>query len=1492
MLDNTLVAIPNNRLELDINIFNKINVEEKANEFDFEKINNLIIYEDKKINQLKCLSEEYDMQNEEIQGQYLQLLQRKKFFPLKDQNLRNFSMVLSMQVFKNPNNFEFYDLKKNYKYEELSKFNEITVSNPNDIIDSNGYQENYKVNFNFNKLEIIQCFEEKNNYKNEKKRKINNSLLSRIKISDKEKLLKKFLKKNPIENKNKKYLVEELINNNLMYTGSNEVDSEAPKNINIKINFDNLKINKKLEDLITRKLTKENYVNVIDKLFANEKLVKEKILLWGKKSSNDNTDFEFMSMPEDKKKLYINSDKIDMKTFNSYFVSLFQNEKNINKYNNQNKIQANKNKFFSENDDFFSLEKLSPQIFENFSLPLEKIIEIIKGKRITNENINEIDENTLDKIKGLKELELKIDELTEINNFHLFSNLNKIYLGGNQLANLDFLNNLGKFYDQNCELKNSLEKNELHENKNNLVDSNIDNKFILEDLISNITKSPFEKLLELNFPQNNIKYLNKNLFENLINLRILNLEINPIGKIENLEKCRFLTTLNLAYNKIDQIENLEQLINLEKLLLNGNSIKKIENLSKLTKLKHLSLGLNKIKELDNIENEIFFVEELILYENKLKSIPENFSLPFLKSLYLNKNKIKQISNIFLPNLEELFLQENKILSITCDNKLINYCNKIRRIDLSHNKLENFAEIINFLSYCKNIQVINVNNNPFYVNLNKMLNLENALAKIFRNYKKSDYENIFNNKNSQINKNSNEIKDEKTINLALLNFQNIPNYSFHSKYEPKCINTPTDGTHSKNYHLKEEIEDLKDNEDSQNIIINQFLNFKKEKEFGFENAEKDVKNTELLNDDINEENFELLFDILKSKKRKEKKKKKKLDDLFLFFVNQHSNFLNIFTSKFSQANIFGKNLAFNKRISFEKYFLLDIFNNLYCKAKNNFLSLISDINKDKSNNNIQETNDCLAVKLLHVKLNKNKINEENFRKYIFNLKNLLEFLSFYSPIFTENFRSRKRKIFQIQNNFRGYKTRKLLNQNIKCFNYLKYTNKILKIQKAFRKNFFRKKFLKNFSSLKFGEEEENNFDENIQKFFFDDDNIIVQDSYLQNLNENQDRNINLHLSVIKEEPELKDDYNNNLKEENSNNNNSNIQKFPQEEMKENKISTKSAEEILNKIKSLEKNIKVNEKLEKENKHIFTEKQITEDKKILYNLNIGLNSKNNIANIPIQNINIKNQNNLNYGQNKLNPLSIKGRTNTQNKIESKIKHVDMNNIDFLNDPSSNYNELKVVLRDSNNKYNSEVGIDHNPKSRLPQIFAADQQQTLEKNLIANLNINNKFNNYSNAPKLPFIKNISIMDKNENSNSSNLTGKSSKFSSNINTANNNYKKSESNSLANSNDNFSIKNFSQISKKDSISNNNYAIDNKEVLERSFKSYKQKSDNIYVGGRLLPMKVVEEIRIIEHECREAIKNAKNEWNLQNHLAEELLIKKIKKQYKKKIEKLIQHSHL
>lgn len=1555
------------------------------------------------------------MQNEEVQGEYLRLMQRKKFFPYKEQNLRNFSLVLSMQAFTSRLNTDLFNQNSLLNKNLINKLCSQSEKAAEKKFTKNKIQENYKNCFNFNKLEILECFDEQTPAI-QHKRKLSSTVLNRLKIADKRKFLKKFS-----VNKQSASLKEDtvisavypldMVNefNNRHKNASNERTAENNPNkiLKIQINFFNKQLKDKLDLLLAKDNTiinpKEKIEKFVDCLYQDFKFVEEKIRLWNKKSLSYNDDFasDWDIIPEDKRRFYKEYEKINLKFFNNFFISIFENE-NTNKAQSFLGKKANHTAYLNTKSDFFLDAQLDLQVTSQLTdkiVPQEKLLEILKSKKnfdslvnvnnskvplgdrnnnnnntnnrnsTISDNVNpladnpELDVGFLNKLKNMKELELKFENLNEIYNLNIFDNLAKIDLGSNKLTNLNFLESLNPSrISQSAENKQSnsieeekanMENNRMNNstpcisnNKNSSIanpkkqiQNSKENCFRLRNILTEVfIQNKFEKILELNFCQNKIKYIDKEIFNKLTNLRILNLEINEINKIENLEKCIFLNNLNLNYNKIEQIENLECLINLERLNLTGNQIKKLEKLATLKRMKYLYLGGNKLKDLDNIENEVFYLEELILYDNRIKDLPENFSLPFLKSLYLNSNKLKQIRNFFLPNLEELFLQDNKILTISASNQLISYSKKLKKIDLSFNKFENFTEIIFFLSDFKSLQSIKLNNNPFYMNLNNIIDIQTTLMRLFPKLKDQDIENIIsNNKNKEkkqvqsyldneknklvvrypnmtstiniLNNDYNEALTDNIISFSKPEFEHIRNMSSNS--------TSLDSSKNNSNFLNL---DFKSNDNLSTIIIKHL--FDKEEETININSKinnddcHNHKNTEnkipilsnseinsnkasILNDEAREDeekDFELFYEILLAKERKAENFQKNLEHLMSYFNIQHSSFLNLFTSKFQAANFFGKGLAFNKSNALEKFYLSDILNNNYSKAKSKFIFLLAEILSE--NHKFKEDSE-----ILHQKFNEHQINEESFRKYIFNLKNIFEFLSNNVKNFISNFRSRKGKIIKIQNNFRGAKLRKLLYAQVKGFNYLKNINKILRIQKTFKKKFYKKKFWNNYEKLRF--EDESNLDDNVPNFFLDEDNLDIEDSYLRNLNSNKVPG-ELHMSVINELPELEQENKINLNNEISISNpkrlkDPNVIDFANQE-NNNSANTKNIlsgdkteSEILNKIKTLEKSIKINEKLEKQKLLTLNGNNIhnikasdyssnnninNEDLKIKYNLNIGLNLKQ-LAPLKTNN---NNDSNIYNAPTIVNKVGLIGHGNNSkmklNKMEANINFVDMNNIEFLAD-ANKFNEKKVVFREISNynNNNSSTNLVNNNNNNNNII-------NIDKPFLPNIKSNKMLNEEreqtssisGNTVRLPAIKNN---QKKLQTPVSLHSEESIRFNSNIRLRSNS-KNKESNSLSSSNDNFSVKNYSQFSNKNSNLNNQ-----ENNLDKSYKSNTKRSDSIYIGGRLLPTKVVEEIRVIEHECREAIKNAKAEWNLQNHLAEELLVKKIKKQYKKRIEKLI-----
>ncbi|CAK8689130.1 unnamed protein product [Clavelina lepadiformis] len=104
----------------------------------------------------------------------------------------------------------------------------------------------------------------------------------------------------------------------------------------------------------------------------------------------------------------------------------------------------------------------------------------------------------------------------------------------------------------------------------------------------------------------------------IFSLEELSLHQQDLGKIEHLDKwCRHLKILYLQNNLIGKIENVGRLKKLEYLNLALNNVERIENLQACESLKKLDLTVNFIGELTSIENlkGNIFLEDLYLTGN-------------------------------------------------------------------------------------------------------------------------------------------------------------------------------------------------------------------------------------------------------------------------------------------------------------------------------------------------------------------------------------------------------------------------------------------------------------------------------------------------------------------------------------------------------------------------------------------------------------------------------------------------------------------------------------------------------------------------------------------------------------------------------------------------------------------------------------------------------------------------------------------------------------
>nr|XP_055207796.1 centriolin isoform X3 [Gorilla gorilla gorilla] len=173
-------------------------------------------------------------------------------------------------------------------------------------------------------------------------------------------------------------------------------------------------------------------------------------------------------------------------------------------------------------------------------------------------------------------------------------------------------------------------------------DSHAGVRYITEALIKKLTKQDnlaLIKSLNLSLSKDGgkkFKYIEN--LEKCVQLEVLNLSYNLIGKIEKLDKLLKLRELNLSYNKISKIEGIENMCNLQKLNLAGNEIEHIPVWlgKKLKSLRVLNLKGNKISSLQDISKlkPLQDLISLILVENPVVTLPHylQFTIFHLRSL--------------------------------------------------------------------------------------------------------------------------------------------------------------------------------------------------------------------------------------------------------------------------------------------------------------------------------------------------------------------------------------------------------------------------------------------------------------------------------------------------------------------------------------------------------------------------------------------------------------------------------------------------------------------------------------------------------------------------------------------------------------------------------------------------------------------------------------------------------------------------------------------
>ena len=501
----------------------------------------------------------------------------------------------------------------------------------------------------------------------------------------------------------------------------NEKAKNVIKIFNLKnnLNIDNKEINNKELDnyfeniIINVKNIIKLYENVIKNTTNNINLLNIYLEIYKYLDNENSFDFFIKYSIENTKNIWI-FQKLELKKFKNV-LELF-NIKNIDNnlidyilsYNEDDYFNVEiKNKIKNlEKSNFFNSEDNLLENYKKIKLNSSKI----KNLKIFYDNLKKYNESMA--IPNLKSLFLKNSDLPDEDfYFEMFENLNYI-----KIKNCKF-NNIEIFDSLTVNLK------EIYLNNLELINSNF-NK-IMEYFIK---KEECKNNLEiLSFKNNNLSNVN---FENFCykiencfsNLKEIDLSGNKIFHFNiNIEYFPNLRFINCSKNNFSK--SLYTKIHKKILLLQDSNIFLTNNELKNNYILYLSKNMNNFDyPIKKISFSFLFNKHNIykLFEFNFNNIIKA-SLKILNLSYCglnNENIIEFLEKNGFINLENLNLCGNylndEFFKLFMNNKIYFLINKLKIINLKNNEFdcEDYSIFIEFLKINKNLQKINLNNNPF------------------------------------------------------------------------------------------------------------------------------------------------------------------------------------------------------------------------------------------------------------------------------------------------------------------------------------------------------------------------------------------------------------------------------------------------------------------------------------------------------------------------------------------------------------------------------------------------------------------------------------------------------------------------------------------------------------------------------------------------------------------------------------------------------------
>ena len=233
----------------------------------------------------------------------------------------------------------------------------------------------------------------------------------------------------------------------------------------------------------------------------------------------------------------------------------------------------------------------------------------------------------------------------------------------------------------------------------------------------------------------------------LKSLERLSVKDNKISSLDGMKPLQGLVELQCDVNNLTSLQTLTQgsWFNLTSFSANTNSISALPSalsphlpgLSMLSlyqnKISHIpenafcslptltsvDLGRNLLKDAASLAaalNKAPTMRRLVLSQNELREVPL-LGLPLLRQLWLSGNELESLdgwsfsTGAHLPCLEELYLQENRIVNLGGAGALGLCCPILSKLDLSFNRIATVEDLVVGVAQCDYLKTLDMQDNP-------------------------------------------------------------------------------------------------------------------------------------------------------------------------------------------------------------------------------------------------------------------------------------------------------------------------------------------------------------------------------------------------------------------------------------------------------------------------------------------------------------------------------------------------------------------------------------------------------------------------------------------------------------------------------------------------------------------------------------------------------------------------------------------------------------